>query len=205
MDGRAAMDEPLRALADQTYQLGLHKILEVTATPTFVPGLLHSPPGSPLQPRELAACQLDLIGRWERQGARFEPGADVVLNSRMTRAVQYHDLRFRLARPQELDKYLAGSPLRPPRITPDTLAALVLADEVFHRHRAEGEPPAANLVQVVAKLRHPDLAVPRDLVHEVLRGNGHVVAMYGDPKQGPPKAWARTLYNSLKQELAALK
>jgi hypothetical protein len=85
------------------------------------------------------------------------------------------------------------------------LAKLVLTDEVFHRHRTEGEPPAANLVQVVAKLRYPDLAIPRDLIHEVLKGNEQVVAMYGDPKQGPPKAWARTLYNSLKQKPATVK
>jgi hypothetical protein len=204
VDQRAAMAE-LRALADETYQLALHEILQVTATPNFVPGLLNSPQGAPLARWELEGCQLDLIQDFDRQGARLVLWADVALNSRLTGEGRYHDLRFRLARPAELDKYLAGKPLRPLIITDATLVSLVFTDEVLQRHRDEREPPAVNLVQVVAQLRYPDVATPRDNVGRVLREDEQVVSMYGIPKQGPPKTWARALYNSLKEDLAAFK
>jgi hypothetical protein len=201
---RAAVDErtvmaELQAAADETYQLSLHEILAVTAKPTFVPGLLSSPPGAPLARWELEGCRLDLIERFERLGARIELWADVVLNSRMTGERRYRDVRVRLSRPEELDKYLAGKPLRPRPITFDTLVTLLLTDEAFRQHREEREPPAANLVQVVAQLRFPDLAIPRDSVRAVLKEDEQVVAMYGDPRQGPPKAWARAIYNLLKK------
>jgi hypothetical protein len=203
MDQRAVMAE-LQAAADETYRLAICEILQVTATPIFVPGLLNSPPGMPLQQWELAACRLGLIPRFERQGARIEEWADVALNSRTTGGPRYHDLRFRLAEPQELDKYLAGKPLRQPVIRDPTLVTLLLTDDVFQRHRDEREPLAANLVQVVAVLRFPNLAIPGDSVRLALRDK-QVVERYGDPRRGPPKAWARVLFNSLKKELTALK
>jgi hypothetical protein len=206
MDQRAAMAE-LQAAADETYQLGLYEILQVTARPNFVPGLLNSPPGAPLQRWELEGCRIDLIQRVERQGAHLEQWVDVVLSSRMTGELQYFNLRFRLAKPAALAAHLAGKPRQPPSISLEMLVRLLLEDKIFQRHRDEHLLPAANFLKAVAELHYPDFAVPRDNRLRVALGQSvrsrdrpdpRVRAMYGEPQSGPPPKWARDLLISLK-------